>query len=240
MSRPEEQATATAHTGVAERANSSARDKLIPGKTAGFAVALLLIIAIAVGAWWLRGEDPAPSAGSGAQQAEPRKPPVAELTTGPHSDDALPLAQLNGAAESHPDIQLFNEVENLGYLDDDEVGAYVAADAADARFQGQRLPDGCTARILLTSASSVDAATTAAKTLAAEHIDSGARMMPGPLKRGHITALEAGGSGQIVAHYVAGNVIVRIDVRKPGGLAEARRCFDGVLAAQLAVLPANA
>lgn len=239
MSRPEEQATATAGTGVAERAGSSTRDKVLSGKAIGFAVALLLIVGIAIGAWLLRGEDPAPSAGSGAQ---PRKPPVAELTTGPHSDDALPLAQLNGAGESHPDIQLFNDVENLGYLYDDEVSAYVAAGAADARFQGQRLSDNCTARILLTSASSVAAATTAAKALAAVHIGAGARTVPDALKSGHITALEDSdsGSGQIVAHYAAGNVIVRIDVQNPGSLADARKCFDGVLAAQLAVLPANA
>lgn len=239
MARPEEQAT-TANTGVAERAGSTDRGKVIPGKVAGFAIAVLLIAGIAVGAWLLWGQDPAPSAGTD-QSTEPLEPPVAELSTGSHSGDPLPVAQLNDAAASHPGIEHFTEVEELGYLDDSEVDAYTSAGAADARLQVQRVPDNCNVRILLTSASSVDAATTATQALADLHVASGATRLPGPPKSGHITALEDdSGAGQIEAHYAAGNVIVRIDVRNPDGLSDARKCFDTVLAAQLAVLPANA
>lgn len=238
--RREEQTT-TADAGVAEQVSSTARDKLVSGKVVGFAVALLLVLGLAVGAWLLWGQDPAPTAG-GDQSTEQHEPPVAELTSGPLSDDPLPLAQIDGAAESHPALQHFTEVEELGYLDDREVDAYTSAGAADARFQGQRVPDGCAARILLTSASSVDAATTAAQALAELHIRAGAVRSAGPLKSGQITVLEDAdsGSGQIQAHYPAGNVIVRIDVTHPEGLSAARPCFDTVLESQLAVLPANA
>lgn len=214
------------------------------GKIIGVVLAVLLLAGIAFGAWWLwgRGEQQ-PTAGGGDPTSEApapteTKPP--ETSKAP--EDPLPIAELPGQKEDHPEVKTFRDIPAKNYLNDKELAAYDEAGAGDAKFQVQHLEGDSTATLLLTSASDGKSAKAAVKDLRDIQVSNGAEEAPKPPKGVFVTEFtdQKTKVGEIRAHYVSGNVIVRIEVRSKDGIKSARKEFMEILNAQLEALPADA
>lgn len=217
---------------------SKSKTPLIVGAVA----ALVLLIGLGIGALFLFGGEeeaaPPPDGGTSA----PAQPPVEQTTEPPASEenDPLPLGELPGKVEDHPEIKSYSDVQKEGYLNEKELTAYNKAGAGDAKYQVQHLSKDSSAPVLLFAANSGEEAAGAVKSLQKIQIDNGAKKASKPPKRVLVTEYKGEKNmGQIRGHYVAGNVIVRIEVTNKKGLATARKDFDKMLQAQLDALPAT-
>lgn len=208
------------------------------GKIVGAVLTVLLLAGIAFGAWWLWGSDSSSTAGGGPTQTTTATP---KPTTPPPPPEKLPIAELEGTAEPYDAIKSFAQVPDLNYLTDDEVKAYEKADAGEANFHVQNLPSGSTAVLLLTEVTDSGAAAEAIEKLRDIQVKNGAKKAKDAPEGILVTEYtnSSDKSAQIRAHYVGENAIVRLEIRSPKGLDEARADFETVLNAQLDAIPAD-
>jgi hypothetical protein len=210
------------------------------GKVIGIALAILFLGGVALGAFLIwgtgnsQGEDPAaqPPASNGQanQTVSPSPPP-----------DSLPIAQMPGTPEFHDEIQTFDDVTAIDYLDQREIDLYEEADAAEARLLVQHLEDGSRAVVLLMKADSPASAEQASSDLGTLQEENGAKAVSGG-EPGVATTLyvQEGGPAQIRAHYSHEDIIARVEVTSPAGAEAAKAAFNKIIAAQLDILPADA
>jgi hypothetical protein len=214
------------------------------GKIVGAVLAVVLLAGIAFGAWWLWGRDSGePTAGPGGGEKTSQQPgPTSESsapTTPEPPKDPLPIAELPGNPEEHPEVTTFPDMEDKNYLNDKELSAYEKAGAGDTKFHVQHLGDGVTAVLVLAATDSGKKAEAAVKQLRKIQISNGAKDARKSPENVYVTEYTNKKNAEIRAHYVSGNVIVRIEVKSDQGLKAARADFLEVLNAQLEELPAD-
>lgn len=224
------------------------------GLIIGAVVGVLLIAGIVVGAIFLFKGD-GDSATEGNKAPASTAPPTSGQAgapadsggqeSAPPSDDsgandALAIGKLPGKVEAHPEVKTFQDILKQGYLNDDELKAYNKAEAANAKYQVQHLPDGTIATVLVTSVHSGKDAAAAVKSLAKVQTANGAKKDANAPKGVLVTDYTDKKMGQVRGHYVSGNLVVRVEsTNKTKGLAPARKDFGKVLDAQLKALVAD-
>ena len=207
------------------------------GKKIGAIVAAVVVLAgIAFGAYLLWGRDN--SSGAGPQQSTAQQPQGS--SGAPKPADALAVATMPGKIEPHKDVTSFAQVNNLNYLNSDELAAYQTAGASKSKIVVYRLPDGNKIIALLTEASSPVAARTGADKLMKIQITNGATRDTTAPNGVSATTIDPknGNQGQDRAHYAHGNVIIRIEVTGPA-TASLKADFTAALNSQLALAPAD-
>ncbi|WP_028851634.1 hypothetical protein [Thermocrispum municipale] len=213
------------------------------GKIIGVVLAVLLLAGIGVGAWLLWGQDSGqPTAGPGdktSQQAPPSGQTSAPPTSPSEEPDPLPLADLPGDAEAHPEVSTFDDMPDKNYFNKKELDAYRKAGAGDTKFHVQHLGEAGNVTIVLAATDSAKTGATAVKQLRKIQIDNNAKPMKGAPDAVEVTEINTDNGSEIRAHYLSGNVIVRIELRSDKKLDEARSEFENVLNAQLEELPAD-
>ncbi|PXY31780.1 flagellar basal body protein FliL [Prauserella muralis] len=206
--------------------------------------AVVLLAAIAVGAfliWGTGGDDN----GGGDNQAggQPPASSAAPSSSQP-PPDPLPLNDLPGNEEAHPEVKTFDDVPDLNYLNDQELESYQRTEPGDAKFAVYRMDNGNVAALLLTQVGDAGAASDEVSNLTYIQTTNGAqRVLDGVPDNVRLTAFTDPKNKQKVqlrGHYLAGDVLVRIEVNSESGLDSARSDFDKILDAQLEVLPAGA
>lgn len=207
-------------------------------KMVGGLVALVVLVAIAFGAWWLFGKDS--GGGTVAEQTPASASPTASAP--PAEPEKMPIGEFEGTPEPRDDIKDFAAVPGLNYLNPAELAAYRTAKAGEVNFHVQLLPDGGKAVLLLSECTDAKSAAAAAKKLSEIQVSNGAKKFAGAPKGIYVTEYTdpKKGFGQIRAHYASGNVVVRIESLNNMGIAAARADFDKVLKTQLDLMPAHA
>lgn len=211
------------------------------GKIVGVGLALLLLAGMALGAWWLWGGNSGKPTAGPSERTSAQQPRMdtssAARTTFTRPPDPLPIAELPGDPEEHPEVITLADMADKNYLDDKELAAYQKAGASDTKFHVQHLNSGATAPILLAAMDSGKKARTAVMQLRNIQLADGAGAAAKPPRNVYVTEHTDGKRAEIRAHYASGNVLVRIEVRSTDGLKAARKDFRKVLNAQLEQLP---
>ncbi|MEU3272096.1 flagellar basal body protein FliL [Saccharomonospora sp. NPDC006951] len=206
------------------------------GKGKIFAIigAVVVLAGIAVGAYllWGTGDDNADPPPPGTSQQQ-NPPPSSEP-----AEDPLPIGEISGQPEEHSEVKTFDDVPGLTYLNDQEVESYERTEPGDTKFTVYRDGQGATAVILLTKVGDKGAASDEVSSLATIQTDNGAESVTDGVPDGVlVTAFEDG--AQYRAHYLSGDVLVRVEAVSENGLEAARAYFDDALEAQLKVLPVD-
>jgi hypothetical protein len=212
------------------------------GKVIGIVVAVLLLAGAGLAAFLIWGK------GSSNDQAGPatNQQPLPSVTQAPTSAppvDPLPVPQLTGQAEAHPEVKTIMDVPQLNYLGSKELEAYRAATtgAGDTKVVVYHLSDGSQVVLMLTKASDATVAKDAISRLKNIQIANGAKQDTNAPTGVLTTEIDSKGGqpAQVRGHYVGGSVIVRVDVSSSSGLTAAESSYRTVLAAQLSTLPSD-
>ncbi|NIJ14499.1 hypothetical protein FHU38_004900 [Saccharomonospora amisosensis] len=206
------------------------------GKIFAIVGAVVVLAGIAVGAFLLWGQpdnEAAPQEQSTSQQ---------QPTSSQAEPDPLPVGDVPGKAEDHSDVRDFSDVPDLSYLNSDELEAYERTSPGETRFAVHHLDNGNIALVLLTQVGDTAAAEEEVRSLADIQVDNGAEEVTENVPSGvAVTGYEPNGDGrsQWRAHYLSGDVLVRVEVSSEQGLDSARADFDEVLDAQTRALSAD-
>lgn len=198
------------------------------GRIIAIVVAVVVLIGIALGAYliWGRNSNTTPSGQSTSQTPPP-------VTTTSKPPDPMAIAQLPGNQEPK-DVSKFADVQALNYLTPDEIAAYQAATPTKSAVRITRMDNGTVAVVLVVQAGSPDAAKTAVASLVELQVKNKAVKVTDAPDNVAVTKFE----GQLRAHYVHGNVIVRVEV-KNAEAGTAATDLNSVLDAQLKVSAAD-
>ncbi|GDY31155.1 SHOCT domain-containing protein [Gandjariella thermophila] len=209
------------------------------GKIVGVAAAVVLLLAVAFGAYWIWGRG-----STGGAQAASSAPAPATTTTKPK--DPTDIADLGGSKEDYSAIKTFADIQSrVPYLTSDEQQLYQSAGAGKAQFAVSRLKDGATVIVLTVQAGDKQSAQTAAQSLGQLQTTYG--MQPVPNAPTGVVATQIAASGQnpakLRAHYASQGVIIRVEVAGGGngpGMDTLTKDFEDALGKQLRLSPANA
>ncbi|MBB4687106.1 hypothetical protein [Amycolatopsis jiangsuensis] len=206
------------------------------GKKIGAIVgAVVVLAAIAFGAFWLWGRD------SGGDEPQQNAQPPQQSSSAPKPPDPLAVASMPGQAETHDEITSFSQVDTLTYLNDKELSAYKSAGAGKVKFVVYHLPDGNNITLLLAQTSSKVTAKKAVEQLAGVQTANGAKLYSDTQPGVQATTIDAkdGQSAQVRGHYAHGKVVVRVEVSGKDS-ASTKTDFATALNQQLTVLTADA
>lgn len=201
------------------------------------AAAVVVLIGIAVGAWFLFGRGHATVAEP--QPATQQQAPPATTTEAPV--DPLAPAEVGGVKEIKPATS-FPDVEAAGFLTDPEKEAFRAANAGQSRLLITNFPEG-KATILVARTASSASSLTAKEKLAALQVDYGFAERTAPPGVDSLELLNRTDNPPILrAVYVSRGLLIRIEMKgnAPGeDPAGAIAKFEQVLTQQLEKLPAD-
>jgi flagellar basal body-associated protein FliL len=197
------------------------RDRSRAGRIIAIVVSVVVLVGVAVGAYfiWGRGSN-TPAAQTTTQQTPP-------TTTTSKPPDPMAIAPIAGNQEPK-EVAKFTDVAALNYLTPDELTTYQAAGPTKAAVKITRMDNGSVAVVLVVQASSAAAARTAVTGLVEQQVKNKATKSADAPDNVQVTTFE----GQFRAHYVHGNVIVRVEV-KNADAAKASADLTTVLDAQL-------
>lgn len=215
------------------------------GKIVGAVLAVVLLAGIAFGAWMLWGQDngdPSANPDGGGQTSE--QPPPSKTSSAPSSPaappDPLPIAELPGQPEEHPEVTTFSDMEDKNYFNSKELKAYDRAGVGATKFHVQHLGSDGDVTIVLASTDSGKDGAPAVKQLSKIQVQNGSKADKDAPANVQVTVnTQNKKRPEIRAHYLSGNVIVRLELRSEKSLKAAREAFDEVLNAQLEELPAD-
>jgi hypothetical protein len=207
------------------------------GKIALIVTAVVVVIGLGVGAFFLFGnkKDEPSQPQTGQSQSQPP-------TTTTKPKDNLEVAKLDGQVDNSIGVQIktFADAEQKGFLTADEVKIYKTGEAGKARMTATTLPNGVSAYILTSELTTPDKAATAADALAQQQIVYG--MKKRDTTPASVLADEIDKVGDVPAtiraHYVHNGTVVRIQVYGDD-LAKVGTSFDDILKAQLDTLDAT-
>ncbi|CAM3991074.1 hypothetical protein KIPE111705_34970 [Kibdelosporangium persicum] len=207
------------------------------GKGAKILVALVLVIGLGVGAYFVffTGKD---NNDPGATAAPP--PPSQTSTSAPKPRDSLSIADLPGKASDFSQVKTFADAQNVKFLTPDEIRILTDAGAGKARLAVSDTPESINVLVFTTEATSAETATTARDKLAEQQLVYGATAVENPPTG--VVAAKADKKGEtpafIRAHYAHKNTLVRIQVAG-NDLVTVTEAFNDLLAEQLKILAAN-
>jgi hypothetical protein len=207
------------------------------GKIVGVAAAVVLLLGVAFGAYWVWGRGPS----GGAQAASSAPAP----TTTSKPKEPTDIADVGGTKDDHSDIRTFADIQaKIPYLTADEQQLYTVAGASKVQLLVTHLKDGSSVVILTAQASDKQAAQTAAQSLGQLQVTYGMQQVSG-MPDGVVTT-QVAGNGQppkLRAHYASQGVIIRVEVTATNasgpGLDTVTKDFKDVLNKQLQLSPAN-
>ncbi|WP_033292049.1 hypothetical protein [Amycolatopsis jejuensis] len=214
----------------------SDKPKKSGGKKVGAIVgAVVVLAAVAFGAYWLWGRD----SGGGPTQQTTAQPP--QSSQAPKPPDPLGVASMPGKAEIHDNVTSFSQVDSIKYLNPQELTAYQTAGAAKVKFVVYHLDNGDRITLFLAQVGSPAAAKTAAEKLMDVQVTNGAKRDTTAPDGVFATTIDPkdGQSALVRGHYAHGNVVVRIEVSGTAA-AQTKTDFTSALNQQLTVLPADA
>lgn len=205
-------------------------------KIVGVVAAVVLLLGIAVGSYLIWGRDGAqstapdgPAAGAQEPAAEPpdREPP-----------DPLAPADLGGSVEEK-DVATFADLDAVGFLTDEELGALETAGAGEARLLITNFDEG-KATVLVTRVGSPEQAAVARDELTALLLSFSFEPRSAPPGVNAVEILDRQDVPPTVrAVYVRGDVVVRLEMSGDDPEAVTAR-YEAVLDQQLEAMPADA
>nr|WP_042184145.1 hypothetical protein [Kibdelosporangium sp. MJ126-NF4]CEL16099.1 High molecular weight glutenin subunit x precursor [Kibdelosporangium sp. MJ126-NF4]CTQ94025.1 hypothetical protein [Kibdelosporangium sp. MJ126-NF4] len=207
------------------------------GKGAKILVALVLVIGLGVGAYFVffTGKD---ENKPGATTPPPT--PTAAPSPPPKPRDELSIADMPGKAADYAQVKTFEDAKKVNFLTPDEVRILTDAGAGKARLAVSDTPEGVNAAIFTTATTSAETATVARDKLAEQQLVYGATAIESPPTG--VVAAKADKKGQtpalIRAHYAHKGTLVRIQVTG-NDLVAVTEAFNDLLAEQLKILAAN-
>ncbi|MFC0115799.1 hypothetical protein [Kibdelosporangium aridum] len=207
------------------------------GKTAKILVAVVLVIGLAVGGYFIfftgsSNNEP----GATAPPPTPTQPP----TTTPKPRDNLSITDLPGKAGDYGQVKTFADAQQVKFLTADEIRILTDAGAGKARLAVSDTPEGLNPTIFTTETTSAETAATARDKLGEQQLIYG------------MTALENQPTGVLAAkidktdktpaviraHYAHKGTLVRIQVTG-NDLVTVTELYNDLLAEQLKILAAN-
>lgn len=191
-------------------------------------VVAVLIAVIGLGAWWVWGKNlPLTSAGPSLTGEQGRRP-----------TDPLALADFGGVKQNLERVTTMWGVEGVNTLTDEELAVYDRNRPERVRM-GVSTVDGSKATVLLAQTSDPATATSARDDLVELQRLYGFEdtAAPGGVRAGELDEVADAEPG-VRAHYVHGDVVVRVEVRGPDEAA-VRQTFTQVVAAQHEAMPAD-
>lgn len=198
----------------------------------GAAVAVVVLLALAIGSYALWGRDDAPISQPGQPAAEQQEP------AGDAPPDPLMPADIGGAEESK-DVETFADLGAVGFLTESELGVLANAAAGATRLLVTNFDEG-KATVLVTRVGSPEQAVVARDELTSLQLSFGFESRPAPPG---VNAVELPGNAETMAKvravYLKGDILVRLEMAGQDPVDVAAK-FDDVLAEQLEALSADA
>lgn len=213
------------------------------GKILAVVAAVVLLVGIAVGAYFLFGSSNKTS----AQKAPPTTQHQTQTQSQPPSTPAKPpqdplLAVLPGSTADTSKIQTFGDVDTLNppYLTAEESSAYKGGNPGVARMGLSKDGGGNLALLLVVDEGSPEAAAQARDGLADLQGNYGFQpTTPQPGMRGATTDTAAGASPSVRrAHYASGKYVVRVEVNGANA-GDVDQLFQQLINGELSKLPAD-
>ncbi|MFI7674797.1 hypothetical protein [Actinophytocola sp. NPDC049390] len=204
------------------------------GKVIAIVAIVVVLVGVAVGAYFLFGKDNNQAGGSPGGETSSSQPPTttSEKPKGP-------IVELPGEVADMADVNTFEKVVDLNYLTKEEIGVYQEGVAAASTIALAK--DGeIQIVVLVTEQADEAAAATAAEGLDAIQQEFN-KMKTREVPAGVLASENQKASrGPIIrAHYASEDKVVRVQVQGPD-LDQVNEVFDTILDAQLERLPANA
>ncbi len=204
------------------------------GKVIAIVAIVVVLVGVAVGAYFLFGKDNKQAGGSSGGETSSSQP-----ATTTSEKPKGPIAELPGEVADMADVNTFEKVVALNYLTKDEIAVYQKGGAADSTIALAK--DGeIQVVVLVTEQADETAATTVAEGLDGIQQEFN-HMTTREATEGVLASEnEKASRGPIIrAHYASGDKVVRVQVQGPDA-DEVSEVFDTLLDAQLERLPANA
>ncbi len=204
------------------------------GKVIAIVAIVLVLVGVAVGAYFMFGKDNNKQAGGSTGGETSNSQPATTTSEKPKG----PIAELPGEVADMGDVNTFEKVVGLNYLTKEEIAVYQEGVAATSTIALAK--DGeIQIVVLVTEQADETAAITVAEGLDGIQKEFN-HMETRPVPTGVLASENQKASrGPIIrAHYASEDKVVRVQVQGPD-LAQVNEVFDTVLDAQLERLPAN-
>ncbi|WP_433267022.1 hypothetical protein ACQPZF_00340 [Actinosynnema sp. CS-041913] len=203
-------------------------------------VGIVVVLALIGGGIWFFASRPG---GETAQTGGPTTESTAPTTTTTKPKDGLEVAELPGVAQDQSGVRNFADVVSGKLLTEEENQAYLAAGGGRCRLAGSVVSGGTLyTQILTVRTNGAAEAKTARDALGVLQAKYAMQPYTGTLPTG-VTAFQVAPAGEslgaVRAHYVAKDVVVRVQVAGKD-MAEVSKNFDEIILAQLEQLPADA
>lgn len=208
------------------------------GRIVAIIASVVVLAGIAFGAFWIwgRGNDDNNAGGPGTSTT--KQTPT--TTTSKPPPDPLPTGKFPGKVTENKTVRTFADIPRQSYLTQPELQAYQPDKAGKTKLVLSDVGSGN--RLVVMLVMMPDAASAQASVTALNQIQIGNGMVQnagGAPPKVLLVQREPAGDqkGRIRAHYVSGNIIVRLDLTTSAG--DTSVSFNDILTSQLEVMPAD-
>jgi hypothetical protein len=204
------------------------------GKVLGIIAIVVVLVGVAIGAYFMFRPDESTDANPPADE----NPPATSEGAPPSEEEPEgPIAELPGDRQNMSQVETFEQVKSIDYLTPQEIALYEQG-GADASAVAISTEDDVRIIVLVVTMESEQAAVSTRDAL--NDLQLRFKLADIPAPDGVLAARnDTASSGPLTrAHYASGDSVVRIQTQGADGEA-ANSLFEDVLAAQLEQLPAD-